>query len=73
MRSQLIFGAMTHVKNRYELCQLASKAARKLHKPTTRLQDTMNDVLIRFHESNPTTEITNPAVQPVRRQERRAA
>ncbi len=37
MRSDLIFGALTHVKNRYELCQLASKATRKLHKPNTRL------------------------------------
>jgi hypothetical protein len=53
MRSQLIFGALTHVKNRYELCQLASKAARMLHKPNTRLQDTMNEVLIRFEQSNP--------------------
>jgi hypothetical protein len=53
MRSDLIFGALAHVRNRYELCQLASKATRKLHKPTTRLQDTANEVLVRFHESNP--------------------
>ncbi len=71
MRSQLIFGALTHVKNRYELCQLASKAARKLHKPTTRLQDTMNEVLVRFHQKNPMGE-TIPVVAQVR-QERRAA
>ena len=72
MRSQLIFGAMTHVRNRYELCQLASKAARKLHKPTTRLQDTMNEVLIRFRHANPQAEAT-PVVPSVRSQERRAA
>ncbi len=53
MRSELIFGALTHVVNRYQLCQLASKATRKLHKPNTRLQDTTNDVLVRFRESNP--------------------
>lgn len=53
MRSELIFGALTHVSNRYELCQLASKATRKLHKPNTRLQDTMNDVLVRFRDSDP--------------------
>ena len=53
MRSDLIFGALAHVKNRYQLCQLASKATRKLHKPNTRLQDTTNEVLVRFHESNP--------------------
>ena len=53
MRSDLIFGALAHVKNRYQLCQLASKATRKLHKPNTRLQDTTNDVLVRFHETSP--------------------
>ncbi|MBV8630165.1 MAG: DNA-directed RNA polymerase subunit omega [Silvibacterium sp.] len=53
MRSDLIFGALAHVTNRYQLCQLASKATRKLHKPNTRLQDTTNDVLVRFHNSNP--------------------
>ena len=36
MRSDLIFGALAHVTNRYQLCQLASKATRKLHKPNTR-------------------------------------
>ncbi|MGA8669820.1 MAG: DNA-directed RNA polymerase subunit omega, partial [Terracidiphilus sp.] len=37
MRSDLVFGALSHVSNRYQLCQLASKATRKLHKPSTRL------------------------------------
>ena len=53
MRSDLIFGALAHVANRYQLCQLASKATRKLHKPNTRLQDTTNDVLVRFRHSSP--------------------
>lgn len=53
MRSDLIFGALTHVSNRYELCQLASKATRKLHKPNTRLQDTANEVFIRFRNEDP--------------------
>jgi hypothetical protein len=30
------------------LCQLVSKATRKFHRPATRVQDTMNDVLKRF-------------------------
>jgi hypothetical protein len=62
MRSELIFGALTHVSNRYQLCQLASKATRKLHKPNTRLQDTTNDVLFRFRSSNPGN--LTPAVAP---------
>ena len=53
MRSDLVFGALSHVSNRYQLCQLASKATRKLHKPNTRLQDTANEVLSRFQTTNP--------------------
>jgi hypothetical protein len=45
MRSDLIFPAVKTVRNRYTLCQLASKATRRFHKPNTRIQDTMNDVL----------------------------
>jgi hypothetical protein len=72
MRSDLIFGALTHVKNRYELCQLASKATRKLHKPNTRLQDTTNEVLDRFKDSIPAGQFETP-VEKVQLQERRAA
>ncbi len=46
MRSDLVFRALSQVTNRYQLCQLASKATRKLHKPNTRLQDTTNEVLL---------------------------
>jgi hypothetical protein len=53
MRSDLVFGAMTHLPNRYLLCQVASKAARKLHRPGSRMQDTANDVLVRFSRANP--------------------
>lgn len=69
MRSDLIFGALAHVTNRYQLCQLAAKATRKLHKPNTRLQDTTNEVLVRFRENNPAA----PADQSAPVQDRRAA
>ncbi|HZY62730.1 MAG TPA: DNA-directed RNA polymerase subunit omega [Edaphobacter sp.] len=72
MRSDLIFGALTHVKNRYELCQLASKATRKLHKPNTRLQDTTNEVLDRFKDTVPMS-LDEPVVEKVQLDERRAA
>jgi hypothetical protein len=73
MRSDLVFGALSHVSNRYQLCQLASKATRKLHKPNTRLQDTTNEVLGRFQTTNPgsTGSIEASAQQPV--ETRRAA
>ena len=73
MRSDLIFGALTHVTNRYELCQLASKATRKLHKPNTRLQDTTNEVLDRFKDTIPMDTDGEQDVQSVTVQERRAA
>lgn len=71
MRSDLIFGALAHVKNRYQLCQLAAKATRKLHKPNTRLQDTTNDVLVRFHYSDPAAPVASASSASV--QQRRAA
>ena len=73
MRSDLVFGALSHVSNRYQLCQLASKATRKLHKPNTRLQDTTNEVLVRFHTTNPGTVLPAnvPAARPM--ETRRAA
>lgn len=72
MRSDLVFGALSHVSNRYQLCQLASKATRMLHKPNTRLQDTTNEVLSRFHTANPGAPL--PAVtSPSQSLERRRA
>ena len=74
MRSDLIFGALTHVNNRYQLCQLASKATRKLHKPNTRLQDTTNDVLERFKDTVPMGEgSVAPEQEEILATERRAA
>ena len=73
MRSDLVFKALSQVTNRYQLCQLASKATRKLHKPNTRLQDTTNEVLCRFESANPEAQTSEetPTAQPVER--RRAA
>ena len=73
MRSDLIFGALNHVTNRYELCQLASKATRKLHKPSTRLQDTTNEVLDRFKDTLPKQEELLVSEDRPVLQERRAA
>ena len=53
MRSELIFGAMTHVSNRFLLVRLAAKATRSFHRSNTRVTDTANDVLARFAHANP--------------------
>ncbi len=76
MRSDLIFGALTHVTNRYQLCQLAAKATRKLHKPNTRLQDTTNEVLDRFKDTVPMDGQSEPPVEKIHvddQRDRRAA
>jgi hypothetical protein len=53
MRSDLVFGAMKYVPNRFLLTGLASKAVRSFHIPNTRVQDTTNEVFERFVRVNP--------------------
>lgn len=65
MRSKLIHEALRSVQNRYMLCQLASKATRKFHRPNTRIQETMNNVMDRFGR--------NRDVAPAEQMERYAA
>ncbi len=48
MRSNRVFEALRTLRNRYMLCQLASKATRRFHRPNTRIQETMNQVLDRI-------------------------
>jgi len=68
MRSELVFGAMAHVPNRFLLIKLASKATRKFHRPNTRIQETMDDVFVRFRHANPIAKVQEIGkVQPLRR------
>jgi hypothetical protein len=53
MRSELVFGAMTYVSNRFLLTRLAATATRKLHRSNTRIQDTVNEVFGRFRHADP--------------------
>jgi hypothetical protein len=57
MRSELVFGATTHISNRYLLTRLTARATRKFHRPNTRIQDTTNDVFERFTRANPIAAI----------------
>lgn len=71
MRSDRIFPAVKAVQNRYLLCQLASKATRKFHRPDTRVQDTMNKVLDQFAKAEkPEALVAEKTLAPA---ERRAA
>ena len=58
MRSELIFGAMTNVSNRFLLTRLASKATRSFHRPNTRIEDTVNQVLERFTHTGPVASVS---------------
>lgn len=58
MRSDLVFGALKYVPNRFLLTKLAAKAIRELHQPNTRISETANDVLKRFGHANPMAEET---------------
>ena len=52
MRSDLVYDALKTVRNRYALCQVASKSTRKFHRPNTRIQETTNEVLGRIAGSD---------------------
>ncbi len=60
MRSNKVFEALHTVRNRYMLCQLASKATRKFHKPNTRIQETTNEVLNRIAGSERQAVMNEP-------------
>ena len=62
MRSDLVFEALHTMRNRYMLCQLASKATRKFHRPNTRIPEMMNDVLNKIADSNRQEVMSEPEV-----------
>ncbi len=70
-RSDLVFDALHTLRNRYMLCQLASKAARKFHRPNTRIQETMNQVLERIGGADREQVLAEPEM--VAEAQRRAA
>jgi hypothetical protein len=53
VRSDLVFDALTMVPNRYLLTKVASKAVRKLHRPGVRIEETINEVFMRFSQEDP--------------------
>jgi hypothetical protein len=70
-RTDLVFDALHTLRNRYMLCQLASKATRKFHRPNTRIQETMNEVLNRIGVADREQVLAEP--EKVAEAQRRAA
>jgi hypothetical protein len=60
MRSNLVFEAVHTLRNRYMLCQLASKATRRFHRPATRIQDTTNEILNKIASSDRDQVVLEP-------------
>ena len=60
MRSDRVFDALQTLRTRYMLCQLASKATRKFHRPSTRIPETMNDVFSRIAGSQRQEVLSEP-------------
>ena len=71
MRSDRVFEALHTLRNRYMLCQLASKATRRFHRPNTRIQETMNEVLNRIGVADREQVLAEP--EKVAEAQRRAA
>lgn len=46
MRSKVIFEAAKKVDERYRLCHICAKGTRALHAPSSRVEDTINIVLL---------------------------
>jgi hypothetical protein len=67
MRSELVFACLDRVRNRYFLAKLAAKAARKLHRPNTRIPDTINDALLRLGQEAPKFNLIDSQEAPIRR------
>ena len=53
MRADLTFMALADESNRYQLTKSVAKVTRILHRPNTRVQDTMNDAFKWFGCSKP--------------------
>src|SRR6267154_1488441 len=62
MRSDRVFDALHTLRNRYMLCQLASKATRKFHKPNTRIQETMNQVFDKIADAERHDILSEPDI-----------
>ena len=62
MRNELTFRTLAREPNCFRLCMVVATVTRKLHRPKTRVQDTMNDTLVRLSGARPT--VTAAAGEP---------
>jgi hypothetical protein len=71
MRAELTFMALACESNRFLLCRLAAEATRKLHRPNTRVENTMNDAFAQLAGCRP--RVAPEILEPASVEQRRAA
>jgi hypothetical protein len=59
MRADLTFMALAGESNRYQLTKSVAKVTRMLHRPNTRVQDTMNEAFKRLGRFKPGAATAN--------------
>jgi hypothetical protein len=64
MRSQLVSDAVTMISNRYLLASVAAQATRALHRPHSRMEETLNDVFRLVHRTPSVVELGVRPVHP---------
>jgi len=70
MRSELVFGALAKVPNRFMLTKVAAMATRRFHRPWARIQETVTEVLLHFNHASAIHRTQEPcSVQLFRRVE----
>jgi hypothetical protein len=56
MRSEMIFRAKVNIENKYQLCQTAAKAMRRLHVSSSDTQKTIHNAFVRI-ATGPATSV----------------
>ncbi len=63
MRSELVYAAGLQVENRFLLACTAMRAVRKLHVPSTRTEDTINQIFTEVANGQPLVHAL-PEIEP---------
>ena len=71
MRSQLVSDAAARISNRYLLASVASRATRALHRPNSRMEETLNDVFRLVRQPSPAADVVAWPMRPAAVAERR--
>jgi hypothetical protein len=66
MRSENVYRALEQGRSRFEICQVVSKCAKRLHKPGSPLQQTIDYTLRHMTEAEAPVSPTKSAARPAK-------